>query len=305
MVSSPCWAHSPECISEKGARIGNGTTASIDSKPGAQVKQRNERLSEAAFMSVRPGVSLAYLSRRGEPGRTGLFWLGGFNSDMTGSKAECLDGLACATGRPFLRFDYSGHGRSQGRFEDGTLSLWLEEAAKLFTELSRGPMVVVGSSMGGHLALLLLRRLAREDPAQAARVRGLLLIAPAADMTEALLWPEADEEARAAIMNEGRWLRPSAYGEPYPITRKLIEDGRRHLILDDGMDVACPVHILHGDADPDVPWRHGFRLYQALAGNNVTFTLVKGGDHRLSTLRDLATIANAAERLAVMSDEAP
>lgn len=260
-------------------------------------------MAQAAFICVRPGLSLACLSRAGVPGRTGFFWLGGFNSDMTGSKAEALDGLALATGRPFLRFDYSGHGQSQGRFEDGTLSLWLEEAATVFTGLSDGPMVVAGSSMGGHLALLLLRRLSA-DPAQAARIRGLLLIAPAADMT-ALLWAEAGPEARAAIMAEGRWLRPSAYGEPYPVTRRLIEDGRRHLILDDGMAVACPVHILHGDADPDVPWRHGLRLHEALTGNDVTFTLVKGGDHRLSTPRDLATIAGAAERLAVMSDAAP
>jgi pimeloyl-ACP methyl ester carboxylesterase len=262
-------------------------------------------MAQAAFISVRPGVSLAYLSRAGRPGRTGFFWLGGFNSDMTGSKAECLDALALATGRPFLRFDYSGHGQSQGCFEDGTLSLWLEEAATVFTGLSDGPMVVAGSSMGGHLALLLQRRLARDNSAQAARIRGLLLIAPAADMTEALLWAEAGPEARAAIMTEGQWLRPSTYGEPYPITRRLIEDGRRHLILDAGMAVDCPVTILHGDADPDVPWRHGFRLYETLTGDAVTFTLIKGGDHRLSTPRDLATIASAAERLAVMSDDAP
>lgn len=262
-------------------------------------------MSPTATISVRPGVRLAYMSHRGETGRTGLLWLGGFSSDMTGSKAEFLHAHARSRGRAFLRFDYSGHGKSQGRFEDGTLSIWLEEAVKVFVELSDGPMVVVGSSMGGHLALLLLRRLARGDRAQAARVRGLLLIAPAADMTEALLWAEAGAEARTAILEKGSWLRPSAYGEPYPITRRLIEDGRRHLILDEGMEVDCPVHILHGDADPDVPWRHGFRLYQALTGNNVTFTLIKGGDHRLSTPRDLATITSAAERLAVMSDEAP
>ena len=262
-------------------------------------------MSDHAFHAVRPGVGLAYLSRPGEAGRTGFFWLGGFNSDMTGTKAECLDGLARERGRPCLRFDYSGHGNSQGRFEDGTLSLWLDEAARVFTGLSQGPMVVVGSSMGGFLALLLLRRLAAADPAAAARIRGLLLIAPAADMTEALLWAEADETARAAIMTEGRWLRPSPYGEPYPITRRLIEDGRRHLILEDGLEVACPVHILHGEDDPDVPWRHGLRLHQALTGDNVAFTLIKGGDHRLSTPRDLATIASAAEHLAVMSDESP
>ena len=262
-------------------------------------------MSETAYFPVRPGVRLAYLSRRGEPGRAGLLWLGGFNSDMTGTKAETLDAHARASGRPCLRFDYSGHGQSQGRFEDGTISIWLEEAAKVFVDLSHGPIVVVGSSMGGYLALLLLRRLARENPAAAGRIKGLLLIAPAADMTQALLWAEASEEDRAAIMDRGVWLRPSAYGEPYPITRRLIEDGRRHLILADGLEVACPVHILHGEDDPDVPWRHGLKLYQALTGDNVAFTLVKGGDHRLSTPRDLATITSLAERLAVLSDEAP
>jgi pimeloyl-ACP methyl ester carboxylesterase len=262
-------------------------------------------MSDTATISVRPGVRLACVSQPGLAGRTGLFWLGGFNSDMTGSKAESLAELARAQGRPCLRFDYSGHGQSQGRFADGTISLWLDEAAKVFLELSRGPMVIAGSSMGGYLAVLLLRRLAREDPAAAARITGLLLIAPAADMTEALLWTEADDKARAAIMSEGQWLRPSQYGEPYPITRKLIEDGRRHLILDEGLEVACPVHIVHGEDDVDVPWRHGLKLYQALTGDNVAFTLVKRGDHRLSTPRDLATITAFAERLAVMSDEAP
>lgn len=255
-------------------------------------------------LCVRPGVRLACCLRPGRPGRSGLFWLGGFNSDMTGTKAVSLDTLARRRGRPCVRFDYSGHGRSEGRFEDGTISLWLDEAETVFTELCEGPTVIVGSSMGGYLAVLLLRRLARTDPAAAARIAGLLLIAPAADMTEAMLWTEADGEARAAIMNEGRWLRPSQYGEPYPITRDLIEDGRRHLLLAEGMAVSCPVHIVHGEDDADVPWRHGLALYRCLAGDNVAFTLIKGGDHRLSTPRDLAMITEFAERLAGLSDKA-
>lgn len=262
-------------------------------------------MSETGNISVRPGVRLAYLSQRGAPGRTGFLWLGGFNSDMTGSKAERLEALARAQDRPCVRFDYSGHGQSEGRFEDGTISLWLDEAVTVFTELTEGPTIVVGSSMGGYLAVLLLRRLAREDPAAAARIAGLLLIAPAADMTEALLWAEADWEARAAIVDQGQWLRPSEYGEPYPITAKLIEDGRHHLILDEGIEVACPVQILQGEDDRDVPWEHALALYRAITGDNVAFTLIKGGDHRLSTERDLATMAAAAERLAVMSETAP
>jgi pimeloyl-ACP methyl ester carboxylesterase len=262
-------------------------------------------MSETASISVRPGVRVAYLSQRGEAGRTGFLWLGGFNSDMTGSKAESLEALARAQGRSCLRFDYSGHGQSEGRFADGTISLWLDEAMTVFTELTDGPTIVVGSSMGGYLAMLLLRRLAQRNPAAAARIAGLLLIAPAADMTEALLWSQADWDARAAIMDEGQWLRPSEYGEPYPITRALIEDGRHHLILNEGIEVACPVQILHGEDDPDVPWDHGLMLYHAIAGDNVSFTLIKGGDHRLSTERDLATIAAAAERLAGLSDGAP
>ena len=259
-------------------------------------------MSETARISARQDVRLAYLSQRGEPGRTGFVWLGGFNSDMTGSKAESLAALARAQGRPCVRFDYSGHGQSEGRFEDGTISLWLDEATLVFTELTAGPTIVVGSSMGGYLAMLLMRRLTLDDPAAAARIAGLLLIAPAADMTEALLWAEADWDARAAIMEKGQWLRPSEYGEPYPITRALIEDGRSHLILEEGIEVACPVQILHGEDDPDVPWEHGLTLFRAIAGDNVAFTLVKCGDHRLSTERDLATIATAAERLALMSD---
>lgn len=262
-------------------------------------------MSETDSISVRPGVRLACLGHRGEPGRTGFLWLGGFNSDMTGSKAESLAALARANGRTCLRFDYSGHGQSEGLFADGTISLWLDEAVTVFSEMTDGATIVVGSSMGGYLAMLLLRRLALEDPGAAARIAGLLLIAPAADMTEALLWSQTDWQARDAIMEKGQWLRPSEYGEPYPITRALIEDGRNHLILEEGIEVACPVEILHGEDDLDVPWDHGLLLFHAIAGDNVSFTLIKGGDHRLSTERDLATITAAAERLAVMSDGAP
>lgn len=261
-------------------------------------------MTQVELLQVRRGVRLAFSRVEGEPGRSGFFWLSGFKSDMTGTKAEALSAHAAATGRPCLRFDYSGHGQSEGRFEDGTISVWVDDAAQAFTGLTSAPMVVVGSSMGGLLALLLARRLARENPQDLSRIKGLLLIAPAADMTEDLMWAEFSEEARQAIMREGVWLRPSAYGEPYPITRALIEDGRNYLILHEGLDVHCPVRILHGEDDPDVPWEHGFKLYRALRGDDIKFTLIKGGDHRLSTPRDIRTIIANAEQLAVMADAA-
>jgi pimeloyl-ACP methyl ester carboxylesterase len=149
--------------------------------------------------------------------------------------------------------------------------------------------------MGGHLALLLLRK------AASTRTSGLLLIAPAANMTE-LMWAEATDEGQRSIMEQGVWARPSAYGDPYLITRKLIEDGRRHIIPEAGVDVPCPVRILHGEEDADVPWQHGLKLYHALRGEDVQFTLVKGGDHRLSSPSNIRTMLEAAESLARMAD---
>ncbi len=221
---------------------------------------------------------------------------------MSGTKAVALHEFAARTGRPFVRFDYSGHGLSEGRFEDCTLTDWIADAQTVVEELTEGPIILIGSSMGGHIALLLQRRL---DEATRRRVAGLLLIAPAADFTEALMWEDFPEDARAAIREKGVWLRPSAYGDPYPITRALIEDGRRHLYLDQGMDVACPVHILQGEEDPDVPWQHALKLYKAVRGEDVRLTLIKGGDHRLSTPRDIATILAAAEELAVRIEQGP
>lgn len=244
--------------------------------------------------TVRPGVSLAWRSD-GPPddGRTvGYVWLGGFRSDMTGSKAETVAELARRTSRPLLRFDYSGHGASQGNFEDGTISLWLDEAIHMFRTHTLGPRIVIGSSMGGWLALLLARAL------EGRRIAGLLLIAPAVDMTESLMWQRFRPEIRETLTREGLWLRPSPYGEPYPITRRLIEDGRRHLLLQEDIVVDCPVHILQGDADEEVPWQHALQTYQGMAGPDVRLTLVRNGDHRLSSPRQLEILAEAADALA-------
>jgi pimeloyl-ACP methyl ester carboxylesterase len=175
-----------------------------------------------------------------------------------------------------VRFDYSGHGASEGQFVDGTISRWRQDALDVLDRLTEGPQILVGSSMGGWLALL--AALARPE-----RVAGLVLIAPACDFTERLLWAGLTDDSRRAITDEGVWLRPSQYGpKPYPITRALIEDGRRHLLMDAEIAVDCPVRILHGMRDPDVPWRHGLALVDLLRSPDVTFELIKSGDHRLS-----------------------
>jgi pimeloyl-ACP methyl ester carboxylesterase len=243
------------------------------------------------------GVRLAGLTDGPEPPRrpTGVFWLSGFKSEMTGTKAQYLAAEAARAGRQCVRFDYSGHGASGGAFRDGTVSRWLEETVTVFEGHTKGPQVVVGSSMGGWLALLLARHLGATG---AARLAGLVLIAPAADMTEDLMWNAYGEEARRQILEEGAFEQPSQYSdEPYLITRALIEDGRRHLILQSGLTVACPVRILQGDADPDVPPAHAGRVFEALRGDDITFTLVKGGDHRLSAPSHLALLGETVAAL--------
>lgn len=233
---------------------------------------------------------------------TGLFWLGGFKSDMTGSKAEALAELARATRRNLVRFDYSGHGQSGGDFSDGTISLWLEQATHMFLTHTANARIVIGSSMGGWLAQLMLRKLMREDPPAARRVAGLVLIAPATDMTRDLMWNQASEEDREALARDGVFLRPSDYGDPYPITLKLIEDGEKHLLFPEGLAPQCPVRILQGTADADVPASHAVKTLDAIHGSDVTLTLIKDGDHRLSNGVQLRLIQETALRLAERAD---
>jgi pimeloyl-ACP methyl ester carboxylesterase len=231
------------------------------------------------------------------PGRPGVIWFGGFRSDMQSTKAMALDAWAEREGRGFLRFDYSGHGQSGGRFEDGTIGLWTADALAALRTLTVGPQIVVGSSMGGWIALLGARALARMGETE--RLAGMVLIAPAVDFTEALMWKEFTPEIRAAVARDGRWMRQSEYaGEPYPITRRLIEDGRENLLLDTEIRTYCPVHILQGMADPDVPWQHSMLLVEHLTADPVSVTLVKGGDHRLSRDEDLARLVSAVEHVA-------
>jgi pimeloyl-ACP methyl ester carboxylesterase len=229
--------------------------------------------------------------RRDEGGGPGLFWLGGFKSDMKGTKAEALSQWARENGRACVRFDYSGHGESGGDFREGTIGRWLEESLAVFEQHAQGPQVVIGSSMGGWIALLLLRALRQR--AGAGRVAGLVLIAPAVDFTEVLMWQRFPAKVKKEIEDKGLWLRPSEYGEPYPITRALIEDGRQHLLLGNMIETGCPVRILQGVQDPDVPWNHAVALTSRLAQDDVVLTLVKDGDHRLSRAEDLERMIKA------------
>jgi pimeloyl-ACP methyl ester carboxylesterase len=234
---------------------------------------------------------IAYLGEPAVDGsRPGLVWLCGLKSEMASLKATALSDWAREKGLGCLRFDYSGHGQSEGRFEDGTVSRWLEEARAVFSELTQGPQILVGSSMGGYIALLLLRALMEEAPETAERITALVLIAPAWDMTE-LMWTNFPESARREITERGVYLRPSHYGDgPYAITRALIEDGRQHLIGSRPLDPGRPVHIMHGLQDPDVPWEHTLDLVAHLSGNWVRVAAVPDGEHRLSRPEDLALL---------------
>jgi pimeloyl-ACP methyl ester carboxylesterase len=253
---------------------------------------------ELSFVEVGEGAAARRIAVRERPGGApGVFWLGGFKSDMRGTKAEALADHAARTGRGCLRFDYSGHGESSGRFEEGTISRWLEETICVFQVRARAPQIVVGSSMGGWIALLLARAIGKNQTSDT-KLAGLVLIAPAPDFTEELMWAEFAPEVRREIEEKGSWLRPSEYGEePYPITRALIEDGREHLLLDKPIEVGCPVRILQGVKDPDVPYSHAMKLASCLAQDDVVLTLVKDGDHRLSRPEDIDRLLRTVDEL--------
>ena len=216
---------------------------------------------------------------------------------MAGTKAEALDKWGAEHGRSVTRFDYSGHGESGGLFTDGTISRWLEEAVAVYTQCCQGPQVVIGSSMGGWIALLLANEL--KSRAGAPPIAGMVLIAPAADFTEELMWKQFDAEVKREIKLKGQWSRPSKYSdEPYIITRKLIEDGRKHLIMDGVIETGCPVRILQGVNDPDVPWQHAAELVSRFVSDDVVFTLIKDGDHRLSRPEDIERLIAAVAEFA-------
>jgi pimeloyl-ACP methyl ester carboxylesterase len=249
------------------------------------------------YWPVGEGSAARRLAVRADRGAgPGVFWLCGFKSDMGGTKATALAAWARTAGRACVRFDYSGHGQSGGEFAAGTIGRWLEDSLAVFDAFCRGPQVLVGSSMGGWLALLLLRALRHRPPSTRAPVAGVVLIAPAVDFTEVLMWQRFPPEVQQIITTEGAFERPSAYGDqPYRITRQLIEEGRQHLLLGGMIETGCPVRILQGVADPDVPWDHTIELVSHLAQDDVVLTLIKDGDHRLSRPEDIERLIAAVE----------
>lgn len=263
---------------------------------GLEAKMSEVQLTTLTVESPPPKRTIAVRLREGKSPATGpgLFWLGGFKSDMKGTKAVALDQWAAESGRACLRFDYSGHGESGGDFKDGTIGRWLAESEAVYRAFAKGPQVVIGSSMGGWIALLLARRLAKAK--DAAPIAGMVLIAPAVDFTEELMWKQFSPAIKKEIEQNGFWTRPSEYSDDgYPITKGLIEDGRNHLMLGGLIETGCPVHILQGVLDPDVPWRHAEALVTRLSRDDVVLTLIKDGDHRLSRPEDIERLIAAVK----------
>jgi pimeloyl-ACP methyl ester carboxylesterase len=244
-------------------------------------------MPEPSFLRVAGDRRLAYHRLAGRA--PAVLFCGGYTSDMSGTKAQALERWCRAQGRAYVRFDYSGHGRSDGCFEDGSIGDWTEDALAIVDQAVEGPLIVVGSSMGGWIMLLVA--LARPQ-----RIHGLVGIAAAPDFTEDLM-RRATPEQRRDLDHQGLWLQPSAYGEPHVVTARLLEDGRAHLLLRAPIPISCPVHLLHGQRDPDVPWQTSLRLAERLASEAVTIELVKTGDHRLSTEADIDRITTAVARL--------
>jgi pimeloyl-ACP methyl ester carboxylesterase len=252
---------------------------------------------------ARPGApAIAYRfvpARRPEAQGPGAVFLGGFASDMTGTKATALAASCRERGQAFLRFDYSGHGESDGAFADGTIGGWTQDALDVLDRLTTGPQILVGSSMGGWIMLLVaLRR--RE------RIAGLVGLAAAPDFTEDLMARELSPSQRQALARDGRLELPSAYSDsPYVITRALIEDGRRYLLLRQEIDLRVPVRLLHGMADPDVPFATSLRLAEKLQSTDVVVSLIKDGDHRLSRPQDLQRMSACVAELSTVAATAP
>ncbi|MDP7547509.1 MAG: alpha/beta hydrolase [Alphaproteobacteria bacterium] len=249
--------------------------------------------TEPKFLTREDGTRIAYHHTPGSA--PGVLFCGGFMSDMTGTKALALEDACKKTGRSYTRFDYRGHGQSGAEFESGTIGLWAEDALAVLDQVAQGPQIIVGSSMGGWIMLLLAR--ARPD-----RIAGLVGIAPAPDFVLAM-WDDFPDQIKATLQRDGVYYAPSEYSEePYAITLRLIEEGRQHLVLQDPLKVDYPVRILHGMADPDVPWRRSLEIVERLQGDDIVVTFSKSGDHRLSEPGDIARLIHTVETLARQAD---
>ncbi|MFC3675683.1 alpha/beta hydrolase family protein [Ferrovibrio xuzhouensis] len=243
-------------------------------------------MSETRFLTAPDGLRIAYAATPPQNSMPGILFCGGFRSDMTGTKALALEAMAVARGCGFVRFDYTGHGQSDGAFLDGSIGRWKDDTLAVLDAVCQGPTVIVGSSMGGWLATL--AALARPD-----RTAGLVLIAPALDFTEDLMWAQMTPDQRAILTRDGVLREPSEYSdEPYEYSLTLIDEGRRHCILAGGVAVAAPVRILQGMNDPDVPWPHAVKTVEAFTGPDTRLTLIKDGDHRLSRPQDLTLLTD-------------
>ena len=252
--------------------------------------EKNASAEPPRILARGDGATIAYHRLAGRS--PGVVFLGGFMSDMTGTKATTLESICRERGQAFVRFDYFAHGASSGDFAEATIGRWKDDALAVLDELTEGPQILVGSSIGGWI--MLLAALARPE-----RIHGLIGIAAAPDATEDLMWEELPPAAREAMMRDGFVRVPSEYDpRGYLLTRRLIEEGRKHLLLRAPIGLRCPVHLLHGMRDPDVPWQTSLRLAERLEGDEVTVELIKAGDHRLSTAPDLARLAAAVARLA-------
>ncbi|MGO4450519.1 alpha/beta hydrolase [Phyllobacterium sp. TAF24] len=253
------------------------------------------------FLTVNE-IRIALRHREGR--QPGIVWLGGYRSDMRGSKAEWLDQWAEANNHAFLRHDYSAHGESGGEFRDGTISLWLEQSLAVFRQFSSGPQILVGSSMGGWIALRMIEEL--QKAGERDRIAGLVLIAPAPDFTSELVEPGLTQDQRRQLTERGYMEEPSEYShEPYIYTKALLDDGKANQVLKGVIQTDCPVHILQGMEDKDVPYTHALRLLDHLPVDDVTITLVRDGDHRLSRPQDLELLTRTVASMVEHSKPRP
>lgn len=263
--------------------------------------QEAPQTADPVFLTVGTGeqardIAMHLLPADPGNGRPAAVWLGGYRSDMSGTKAIALEEHCVATGAACVRFDYSGHGASGGAFTSGTISRWLEESLAVIDHAGHGRMVLVGSSMGGWIALRLVQEMRRRG--DGGRIAGLLLIAPAPDFTALLIEPSLTETERRALDERGYFEEPTPYGpDPNIFTKALIEDGRANQVLTGTIALDCPVHILQGMQDPDVPYSHAMRLVEHLPGDDVVLTLIRDGDHRLSRPQDLERMIRAVDEL--------